>query len=235
MINQGNWGNRKQFLDFGYGDKADPNPHGYINATDTVMTLDGINKRMGIGSITPGYKLSINGSLYYTSGGLNGSDDRIKYNERNISNALTMISQLKPQKYEKIMEFPGETIGTWIPTDEEWENVKEDYKYGEEFGFIAQDVRKIPELSFLVHGEETRMDTKTVSQEEYSNLSTEEQVTFTHSYTDGTNIITQEEYSNIEPTEQEVYVQQYLSLIHISEPTRPLYISYAVFCLKKKK
>ena len=26
---------------------------------------------------------------------------------------------------------------------------------------------------------------------------------------------------------------QYLSLIHISEPTRPLYISYAVFCLKK--
>eukprot|EP00831_Metopus_contortus_P060550 TRINITY_DN5244_c0_g1_i2.p2 TRINITY_DN5244_c0_g1~~TRINITY_DN5244_c0_g1_i2.p2 ORF type:complete len:109 (+),score=22.25 TRINITY_DN5244_c0_g1_i2:177-503(+) len=28
---------------------------------------------------------------------------------------------------------------------------------------------------------------------------------------------------------------QFLSLIHISEPTRPLYISYAVFCLKKKK
>ena len=27
----------------------------------------------------------------------------------------------------------------------------------------------------------------------------------------------------------------YLSLIHISEPTRPERISYAVFCLKKKK
>ena len=26
---------------------------------------------------------------------------------------------------------------------------------------------------------------------------------------------------------------EHLSLIHISEPTRPLYISYAVFCLKK--
>ena len=26
-----------------------------------------------------------------------------------------------------------------------------------------------------------------------------------------------------------------LSLIHISEPTRPLYTSYAVFCLKKKR
>eukprot|EP00826_Nyctotherus_ovalis_P017224 TRINITY_DN15056_c0_g2_i2.p4 TRINITY_DN15056_c0_g2~~TRINITY_DN15056_c0_g2_i2.p4 ORF type:complete len:105 (+),score=33.30 TRINITY_DN15056_c0_g2_i2:1083-1397(+) len=31
------------------------------------------------------------------------------------------------------------------------------------------------------------------------------------------------------------YCSLNLSLIHISEPTRPLYISYAVFCLKKKK
>eukprot|EP00831_Metopus_contortus_P047007 TRINITY_DN37819_c0_g1_i1.p1 TRINITY_DN37819_c0_g1~~TRINITY_DN37819_c0_g1_i1.p1 ORF type:complete len:141 (+),score=31.84 TRINITY_DN37819_c0_g1_i1:182-604(+) len=31
------------------------------------------------------------------------------------------------------------------------------------------------------------------------------------------------------------FLEQFLSLIHISEPTRPLYISYAVFCLKKKK
>ena len=30
-------------------------------------------------------------------------------------------------------------------------------------------------------------------------------------------------------------VVPFLSLIHISEPTRPLYISYAVFCLKKKR
>src|SRR5674476_1624595 len=29
--------------------------------------------------------------------------------------------------------------------------------------------------------------------------------------------------------------QQHLSLIHISEPTRQAEISYAVFCLKKKK
>ena len=28
---------------------------------------------------------------------------------------------------------------------------------------------------------------------------------------------------------------KYLSLIHISEPTRRVVISYAVFCLKKKK
>eukprot|EP00831_Metopus_contortus_P067674 TRINITY_DN60404_c0_g1_i1.p1 TRINITY_DN60404_c0_g1~~TRINITY_DN60404_c0_g1_i1.p1 ORF type:complete len:172 (-),score=32.02 TRINITY_DN60404_c0_g1_i1:47-562(-) len=38
-------------------------------------------------------------------------------------------------------------------------------------------------------------------------------------------------------TEVEIQMRnkQKLSLIHISEPTRPLYISYAVFCLKKKK
>src|SRR5674536_385579 len=32
-----------------------------------------------------------------------------------------------------------------------------------------------------------------------------------------------------------LYAAQDLSLIHISEPTRLLSISYAVFCLKKKK
>ena len=32
---------------------------------------------------------------------------------------------------------------------------------------------------------------------------------------------------------RELGVELHLSLIHISEPTRPLYISYAVFCLKK--
>eukprot|EP00658_Telonema_sp_P-2_P012815 TRINITY_DN14879_c0_g1_i2.p2 TRINITY_DN14879_c0_g1~~TRINITY_DN14879_c0_g1_i2.p2 ORF type:complete len:118 (-),score=31.28 TRINITY_DN14879_c0_g1_i2:39-392(-) len=31
------------------------------------------------------------------------------------------------------------------------------------------------------------------------------------------------------------FTHRYLSLIHISEPTRLLSISYAVFCLKKKK
>ena len=31
------------------------------------------------------------------------------------------------------------------------------------------------------------------------------------------------------------WYQLLLSLIHISEPTRPRLISYAVFCLKKKK
>ena len=77
------------------------------------------------------------------------------------------------------MERPNTAEGTWIPTDDEWDIVKENYKHGDEFGFIAQDIRKIPELSFLVNGEETRTDTKNVSMLEYSDLTTVEQQTYT--------------------------------------------------------
>src|SRR5678815_3469585 len=38
-----------------------------------------------------------------------------------------------------------------------------------------------------------------------------------------------------EEVNEEMKMVPYLSLIHISEPTRLLSISYAVFCLKKKK
>ena len=202
------------------------------NTTDTtdastlgnkrVMTMEG-NGRVGIGDSEPSYTLDVNGSLYYSSGGLNGSDDRIKYNEQNVSNALTLISQLKPQKYEKIMERPNPYEGTWIPTDEEWENVKGDYKHGDEFGFIAQDIKKIPELSFLVHGEETRTDTKTSAPEEYSNLTTEEQVTYTTSYVYESNTITQVEYSNLTPEEQGLYSTHYTKQI---ETQTPLALNY---------
>jgi len=197
--------------------------HGSINfncnytgteATRMVITSIG---RVGIGNTTPSYTLDVNGNLR-CFGFTNSSDDRIKYNEQNVSNALTLISQLKPQKYEKIMERPNPSEGTWIPTDDEWENVKENYKYGDEFGFIAQDVREVPELAFLVNGEETRTDTKTSTLEEYSNLTTEEQSTYTISYLHESNVITQEEYSNLTPEEQEASVAQYTKEIEIQTP-----------------
>jgi hypothetical protein len=60
VINQGNWGARKQFLDFGYSDeKGRANPHDNINGKDTVFTLDGVNKRVGIRTGTPGATLQI--------------------------------------------------------------------------------------------------------------------------------------------------------------------------------
>ena len=39
----------------------------------------------------------------------------------------------------------------------------------------------------------------------------------------------------IRPEELDADIHLYLSLIHISEPTRRTPISYAVFCFKKKK
>jgi len=67
VINQGNWGSRKQFLDFGYADASRTNPHDYINSTDTVLTLDGINKRVGIKNINPTYTLDVSGNSRFTS------------------------------------------------------------------------------------------------------------------------------------------------------------------------
>ena len=53
--------------------------------------------------------------------------------------------------------------------------------------------------------------------------------TFFRYNTPGDNLLT---LIDVDETEHDVYI---LSLIHISEPTRLLSISYAVFCLKKKK
>ena len=152
------------------------------------------------------------------------SDDRIKYNEEDIKSPLTLISQLNPQKYEKIVSVAvSEKEGIWIPTDEEWESVKSEYTYVDEFGFIAQDVRAVPELSFLVNGEETRTDTNTSTPEEYSNLTSEEQATYTPSYVYESNTITQQEYSNLTHEEQGVYTTQYTKQI---ETQTPLSLNY---------
>ena len=158
---------------------------------------------VGIG-VSPTYKLHVNGSLFYSSGGLNGSDDRIKYNEENITNALDIICKLKPQKYEKIMVFPSDATGSWIPTDENWETVKnaetkpwEGFTHGDEYGFIAQDVRNIPEVSFLVSGSEMKTVDESVSPEEYVNLNEDEQGTYTRKYVYEENVITIEEYTNL--------------------------------------
>ena len=139
------------------------------NGTE-AMRIDS-TARVGINQATidPAYRLSVNGGIYCTSFFNAASDDRIKYNETDITDPLALINQLKPQKYEKITEIP-EKIGTWIPTDEEWENEKDNYTHSLEFGFIAQDVRKIPELAFLINGEETRITETEISSEEYEQL-----------------------------------------------------------------
>ena len=64
VVNQGNWGTRKSFLDFGFSNVGGrTNPHSNINSRDTVLTLNGVNKRVGIGTHEPNATLHVNGSL----------------------------------------------------------------------------------------------------------------------------------------------------------------------------
>ena len=69
VINQGNWGSRKHMLDFGYEDSSVTNPHIAINSTDTVLTLDGLNKRVGIGATSPGGRFTLQMGTGNVTGG----------------------------------------------------------------------------------------------------------------------------------------------------------------------
>ena len=180
---------------------------------DTITTRFRVN----------GSAVAIPGSLTVAGSGVS-SDDRIKYNEVDIPNALNLINQLKPQKYEKLVDVSVEDKrGIWMPSDEEWESVKDDHKYVHEFGFIAQAVRNIPDLAFLVTGEETKMMTTTKTPIEYSNLTTDEQGTYTPSYVYGRKSITQEEYSILTSNVQELYTLEY---VKETETQNPLSLNY---------
>ena len=187
------------------------------NAKVVVQT----NGNMGVGytSIGSSDKLAVNGRTY-SIGFYNASDDRIKYNETTIPNPLNLVNQLKPLKYDKLYEFSSTPEGYWIPTDEEWENVKDNHKHSPELGFIAQDVRKIPELSFLVSGDETEMVQKNISPDDYNTLDSAEQATYTSIYvhiTDETRI-SSEEYANLTTEDQDKYFLKYTKDIETQTP-----------------
>jgi hypothetical protein len=71
------------------------------------------------------------------------SDDRLKHNEENITTALSTIMKLKPQLYDMTKEF----------YDADYQgDISEEYNHMA--GFIAQEVKDVPELSFCCKGEE---------------------------------------------------------------------------------
>ena len=193
----------------------------------SLMAIQGGDGRVGIGysSIGPGVRLAVNGPVAGAGAYINTSDDRIKYNESDITDSLALINQLKPQRYEKITEIP-DVVGIWIPTDEEWENVKDKHKYSLEFGFIAQDVRKIPELAFLVSGEETKIVETDISSDEYDQLDSIDQDKCVPFYIrDEPNNEEQDEtrinsevYTNLNPEVRKTYTLRYTTPVETQSP-----------------
>ena len=92
-----------------------------------------------------------------------GSDDRLKFNETNITNALDTIMKLSPEVYDKIL----------TPNDDD-EDDEEDteladvfnfdiYNSHKESGFIAQEAEQIDELKHLVYTDNDLYKLKSVN------------------------------------------------------------------------
>ena len=100
-------------------------------SSSSVFNIDTVNQRVGIGTSTPGYTLTVMGTAWVTGGVWSGSDSRWKTNIQPIPNALDKVLQLNGISYNwRQSEFP--------------QNKFDDKTH---IGFIAQDVESIvPEL-----------------------------------------------------------------------------------------
>ncbi len=89
--------------------------------------------------------LNIDGSLNVNTSNVllvssNGSDDRLKHNEKIINNGLEIINKLEPQVYQKTKTFK----------DADFSGIVNE-PYIIEAGLIAQDVEKIEDINFTVN------------------------------------------------------------------------------------
>jgi hypothetical protein len=104
----------------------------WSNNSMNVFILD---SNVGIHKSNPSTALDVNGTITATEMKFT-SDDRLKENKRYITNAVDIISKLKPQIYDKYYSLPPRT---------------NDSNYIIESGFIAQEVfYDVPELRHLI-------------------------------------------------------------------------------------
>jgi len=100
---------------------------------------------IGTQEFTASSSSSSSSSSGLTMGGPIPSDDRLKHNEKNLTNTLNTIKSLNPIVYDKTttfknIDYTGEITEPYI----------------KEIGLIAQDVEKINDLSFsVIKGSET--------------------------------------------------------------------------------
>jgi len=122
------------------------------NSTQQNQTTSNKKLSLGIGTIPGWYVLAVNGNAYATSWS-GSSDDRLKHNERLITNGLETIRKLAPRHYFKTRKmydadhnFDLDASGN--PLDASG-NALAETDYGVETGFIAQEVKEISELTHV--------------------------------------------------------------------------------------
>ena len=93
------------------------------------------------------------------------SDNRLKQNEKKIHNGLQIINKLNPDSYFKSQEFHEPDFDYEL--DDSGVPITDDI-YHIELGFIAQDVKKIPELEHTVIGEETELQEEEIYKKDNS-------------------------------------------------------------------
>jgi hypothetical protein len=123
---------------------------------------------IGTASSDPGdpvtYGLIINGNIKANSSYIQTSDDRVKHNEINITNALQTINALQPKKYIKTQELYSKNHNFILdssnnPIDESGNLID----YFIEAGIIAQEIKEVDELAIFVKGEEVDKNGKPTS------------------------------------------------------------------------
>ena len=93
------------------------------------------------------YSLMIAGHVY-ASGAIQSSDNRVKHNEVDISDALTTINKLQVKKYVKTSSM-YDASGNFYGENHNFDTIPTDANY--ECGLIAQDIASsVPELSFAL-------------------------------------------------------------------------------------
>ena len=118
----------------------------YTSSTER-MRIDW-NGNVGINKTNPSKPLHVGGDIQSDGTVIGasssfGSDDRLKHNEEDISDSLSVIRKLKPQKYQKTKELKAADFNGPL---------EEDDILCVEAGFIAQDIQNIPELAYSVTG-----------------------------------------------------------------------------------
>jgi hypothetical protein len=104
-------------------------------------------------------RIYIDGEVYVNTV-FNNSDDRLKHNEEPVIDALSTLNKLKLQKYDK----------TNVMMDADYRGDLSNVTHHTEIGFIAQEVKEIPELAHVVHEPRSESDPYSVNYNDIHNL-----------------------------------------------------------------